>query len=133
MGQWGRVFASVESDATRDGISSFENVEKLQGLDLGHQLLAKIMTAIAMLICQKVCGESSCHRKILNSQVGERKLEGGGLPCCALPPSSLCITSSNYYPCALHCSLHCALPPSPGLSDIIVSVYTNDNIAHLLG
>ena len=90
--------------------SNSQDLGEFEGKSSRFVLHLPIMIKMMMrLIWQKVCGESSCHRKILSSPVGERKLEGA-VSLCHLPPSPStpvrCVT--------LHChpSL-CCLPHSP--------------------
>ena len=81
--------------------SNSQDLGEFEGKSSRFVLHLPIMIKMMMrLIWQKVCGESSCHRKILSSPVGERKLEGGGLP---LPLATL-----SFHPCAL---CYIALPP----------------------
>ena len=67
--------------------------------------LMKMAMMTMRLILQKVCGESSCHRKILSSPVGERKLEGGAVSLvhCHPPLPPLCIKLTFVHCIALRC------------------------------
>ena len=66
---------------------------EVQLLTMIKVALMKMAMMTMRLILQKVCGESSCHRKILSSPVGERKLEGGAVSLvhCHPPLQPLCI------------------------------------------